>query len=136
MLTWFVPLEGHGGTAMAKASLDALAAHPAALTLRRHRARLSLVGGDGAVVSGGPGRPKPGTQAGEILWGLVHPGSGGPTTPANRAARLGDEGVLPACTEWDKFHREDIALSRAIAGSPMAEEVFAVSHALDTLFHR
>ena len=97
LLTWFVPREGHGGPAMAKALLDALAAHPAALTLQRLRARLSLVGGDGQVVSGGPDRPNPGTQAGEILWGLVHPGSGGaPPLPTGRP-RLATRGPsLPA----------------------------------------
>ena len=37
-------------------------------------------------------------------------------------------------TEWDKFHREDIALTRAIAANSLAEEMYAICGMMDTMF--
>ena len=48
--------------------------------------------------------------------------------------RLAD-GALHFCTEWGKFHREDIALHRAIRRSAQAEELYAVTAAMDHMFH-
>ena len=42
---------------------------------------------------------------------------------------------LFAATEWDKFHREDISLSRAVAACPLAGELFAVCSVMDAFFH-
>ena len=39
------------------------------------------------------------------------------------------------CTEWDKFHRLDIALVRAIGATPMAEELYQLAAAMDHMFH-
>ena len=164
LLTWAVPSRGHGGAETAAAVLTALAGHPLALDRRALRVKLCAVGGDGMVVRGGPDRKKPGTQAGEILWQLVHPqvapvrpGAARPGAANVRGKKsvidddpldalvaqeeeeeheawLGDAERLHYPTEWDKFHREDLALSRAIRGSPMATEVFAVCSLCDQLF--
>lgn len=37
--------------------------------------------------------------------------------------------------EWDKWHREDIALMRAIKQSPLAEEMYSVCSTMDAMFH-
>ena len=37
-----------------------------------------------------------------------------------------DNTLLPRCTEWDKFHREDLSVTRTIAASPMTEELYDV----------
>jgi hypothetical protein len=154
LLTYAVPSRGHGGEETAAAVLTALAEHPLGLDRRALRAKLCGVGGDGAVIRGGPDRKKPGTQAGEILWQLVHPqvvpvrpGAVNAVTVSDndllaalvpqakeRESWVGDAEHLHYPTEWDKFHREDLALSRAIRGSPMAQEVFAVCALCDQLF--
>ena len=38
------------------------------------------------------------------------------------------------CTEWDKFHRVDIGLQRAVAGVPMARELFDICQEMDNMF--
>ena len=123
--TWFVADRGHGGEALAAATADQFVAQPFGLSLRDLERSLCLIGGDGAVVHGGPGRPMPGTQAGEILWAKVHAG-----TVAALGVGVGnwvdDPTRLHRCTEWDKFHREDLCASRAIAATPMAWELYDV----------
>jgi hypothetical protein len=157
LLTWAIPSRGHGGPETAAAILTALAKHPLGLELKALRAKLCAVGGDGLVVRGGPDRKKPGTQACEFLWQRVHP-QVVPVRPGaanacnitsisddamlgalvaqeeERDAWVGDAEHLHYPTEWDKFHREDMALTRAIRGSPMATEVFDVCLLCDQLF--
>ena len=47
---------------------------------------------------------------------------------------VADGSTLHACTEWDKFHREDIALTRAISESTMASEMYEVCTMMDHMF--
>ena len=116
--TWFVADRGHGGEATATATAAALAAPPLGLSLRELERSMCLVGGDGAVVRGGPGRLKPGTQAGDILWAKAH--ACVETLGVGVEDWASDPSRLHRCTEWDKFHREDLCASRAIAATPMA----------------
>ena len=141
LLTWFVPHEGHGGESLATGTANALAAQPFALSTHELRRSMCLVGGDGAVVRGGEDRAKPGTQAAEKLWRHVFPfvqslpvGDDDLLVPA-KDAWVGDPQHLHHCTEWDKFHKEDIAVNRAIGESPLAWELSAVVRLMDVLFH-
>ena len=45
-----------------------------------------------------------------------------------------DDEHLHACTEWDKFHREDVALSRCLVRCGLLEELFAVCAMMDHMF--
>ena len=45
-----------------------------------------------------------------------------------------DDEHLHACTEWDKFHREDVALSRCLVKCGLLEELFAVCAMMDHMF--
>ena len=128
---------------MSTAVLKGLAQEPWGLGRRELRARLSLIGGDGAAVRGGADRKKPGTRCAEHMWADLHPLPEGDEMLAaeiNMEAgrridlHVGDD-ALHFCTEWDKFHREDIALHRAIKRSAQAEELYAVTAAMDHLFH-
>ena len=144
-IAWCKLNRGHGGEETAVAVANALAAQPIALTLKELRASLSLVGGDGAAVAGGPDRKNPGTQAGELLWNMVHPAQARDEGQllvdlalpigVRMRRRSADEQRLHLCTEWDKFHREDIALSRAIKKCALAGEVYEVCAAMDAMFH-
>jgi len=159
-ITHCTSTDGHGGEAMASAVLDALSRPPFLFSEQKMRGSLSLVGGDGAAVAGGMSRQKPGTQAGEILWTKVHPHIGdddgreplGREPPEDAGDDLAlldlalppkkrlrrkqaDATKLHLCTEWDKFHREDIALARAISKSACASEVYQVCAAVDHMFH-
>ena len=60
---WFVARAGHSGTAISGGLLDQLRRAPLGLGLPELRARLTLVGGDGALVRGGPERKKQGAGA-------------------------------------------------------------------------
>ena len=144
LVSWCTPAAGHGGLEMASAVLQALAGEPWGLDGRELRARLSLVGGDGAAARGGSGRKKPGTRCAEHMWAHVHPLPQGGQVPLNQinmdqSGRIdelvADAGTLHFCTEWDKYHREDIALHRAIKRSGSAEELYAVAAAMDHMFH-
>ena len=102
---------------------------------------MCLVGGDGAVVRGGEARKKPGTQAAEKLWRQVFSfveslpvGDDDLLVPA-KDAWLRDEQRLHRCTEWDKFHKEDIAVNRAIYDSALAWELSEIAHTMDVLCH-
>ena len=79
------------------------------------RARLSLVGGDGAVAKGGPQARHSSTKAAELTWRAVHP-----------------RGMC--CTEWDKFHRVANGIMRAMRACPAAEETLDLAAAADSLF--
>ena len=50
-------------------------------------------------------------------------------------AWLLDETRLHVATEWDKFHRADLALTRAVNSCPLAEEVFAIGTMVDHWFN-
>ena len=115
--------KGHGGEATSAAVLGALAKPPWGLDLSHLRASLSVIGGDGATVGGGPDRKNPGTRCGEFIWTTVHPPEDdddvcladmGRTARQRFNAQTADADRLHLCVEWDKFHRQDIALSRAI----------------------
>ena len=58
---WFVARAGHGGPALSDGLLDQLRRAPLSLGLPELRARLTLIGGDGALVRGGPERKSHGT---------------------------------------------------------------------------
>ena len=144
-VAWCNHARGHKGEDVAEDIVAALGALPLGLTRRELRASLTVIGGDGAIVTGGPERSKPGTAAAELLWNKIHPTSlqgddevlADVALPPRRRLRqkVKDDKYLHHCTEWDKFHREDIALSRAIKKSPMAEEVYQVSAAINHMFH-
>ena len=135
LLTWYVADRGHGGEATANAVLNAFVAEPFGLSCSDLEQRVCLVGGDGAIVRGGPGRPKPGTQAAEILWAKVHRCTEDLGEGLRGAEWVDDAQRLHRCTEWDKFHREDLANNRAVAETPMAWEVYDVCRLMDTLFN-
>ena len=132
LITWFVSDQGHGGDALATNTLAALARPPISLSLADLDRSLCIIGGDGAVVTGGVAREKPGTQAAEILWLRTHPVAG--RLPRNGQDWRSDRHHLHRCTEWDKFHREDLSVNRAVSHSHMAWEVFDVCKELDILF--
>lgn len=96
---------------------------------RDWQASLSMVGGDGAVVRGGKDRAKPGTSAAEYLWMLAHPelqscqDADLPLLGLEQSMsfRLADASRLWFSTEWDKMHREDKRITRAIAQCPLGE---------------
>ena len=143
--TWCESHRGHGGVEVAADVLATLRKTPLNLDLAALRASLSLIGGDGAVVAGGPERGNPGTQTAEIMWTTVHPHIEPPDEralielglpPRTRLrAKSGDERRLHLCTEWDKFHRQDLAWSRAIRKSHAAEELYEVCAVMEHMFH-
>lgn len=136
--------------------LKCLAEHPAALTLESLESRCALVGGDGAISLGGPekryapgARPRQSTGTAELAWATIHPSTGQPYVPPggkymawaevtmNMAELVKYRDSLPkvmACTDWDKFHREDAMLGKAVAESGYAQEVFDMAFLLDSLF--
>ena len=130
---------------MSTAVLQALAQEPWGFRRRELHSRLSLIGGDGAAVRGGADRKMPGTRCAEHMWAHLHPPHEGDedemfvgdidVAMGRRIDRCLADGALHFCTEWDKFHREDIALHRAIRRSAQAEEMYAVTAAMDHMFH-
>ena len=161
----FVSSTGHGGEATARNVVDALAAEPFCLTIRELERSLSLVGGDGAVVQGGregragtraaeimwemvhtcartmAERPIPVARPDLIKGSRPHiPGEEDdlinllPSKP-DRDRHVRDDSLLLRCTEWDKFHRDDLAVARAIQSSPMAQEMYDICRLMDTLFN-
>ena len=157
-VTWAVSSVGHKGEDMANTILSALSELPLGLDRQVLQRRMAAIGGDGAVVRGGPDRRTPGTRAADLMWLRVFPKT---ARPPNDDALLGDlvppaqrprgDGprrprgeledhwvnepqMLHSVTEWDKFHREDIALTRAIAACPLAEELYTICALMDNLF--
>ena len=107
---------------MASSLLECLAQPPLSLTRKDLRECLCAIGGDGEMVRGGADRAKPGTQAAELMWFQVFPaaapGAAGVLADLAEQGRprggqgprgdwVADGSTLHACTEWDKFHRED-----------------------------
>ena len=86
--------QKHTGQEQADLILSALATHPAALTTQVLRARLAVVGSDGAAAKGGPNSVHTSTGGSELVWGQVHPNT-------------------PPVAEWDLFHRIDLATTKA-----------------------
>lgn len=153
-LTWVLPAAGHGGDELASSMLQALQEH--GVTVAELRSCLSCIGGDGAMVRGGPSRTSATTSTAEIIWRRVFGAASGldandlpeedqplgvalgPRAPQPRVARerwLSDGEHLHVASEWDKFHREDLALTRAIHACALAEELFAICTMLDHWFH-
>ena len=146
-VAWGISDAGHSGPAVAKEILKSLAEQPLGLDTAVLRRRLSAIGGDGAVVRGGPDRKKPGTQAADLLWFAVHPRVkpvltddvvlrqlAAPIIPVRVDDWIHEPHVLLSVTEWDKFHRQDIALTRAISKCPLAEEMYAMCSLVDHMF--
>ena len=83
-----------------------------------------------------------GTRAADIFWGrkCTRTVDGHRSTNWATLAELAggpvslDDNTI--CTEWDKFHRLDIALVRAIAATPMAEELYQLAATMDHMFHK
>ena len=97
--------------------LDCLRTHPARLSASVLRRRLSIVGGDGAVVAGGAEAKHASTRSAEKFWGRI----------------MGESGA-PPCTEWDLFHRADAAVAGTMRSHPAVEEIMDVAKALGALF--
>ena len=126
---------------LSEAVVGALQVAPLSMSSRDMQSGLSMVGGDGAVVRGGEGRKLPGTSAAELTWTIVHPELANVDDDAPLAAlddrmkvRLQDPGRLWYSTEWDKLHREDKRITRAIAACPAASNLFEVGRLMDTFF--
>ena len=140
-ITHAIMAEGHKGDDVAERVLSTLAEQPFGLTRSVLRSRLSCIGGDGAIIKGGPDRKKTGTGAGEKNWFSLFPRIAGDDAALidlnddEKSRRwMQDRDHLHACTEWDKFHREDIALTRALVKCAMAEELYAVCAMMDHMF--
>ena len=120
---------GHGGKAVARAIQEALGRAPWNLRIRDFQASLSLVGGDGAIVRGGIDRKQPGTSAAEYFWIAAHPEldvAAHEDLPLagledKMSFRLKDNRRLWFGTEWDKMHREDKRIARAISACPLGD---------------
>ena len=157
-LTWAESNEGHAGTSTARCVFNALEANPFEMTAAVLRECMSCLGGDGAVVRGGPDRSSASTQAADIMWFELHPLAepgeedalveidrpSNPVRPLcearpgtehhHRGKWTADPTKLFTATEWDKYHREDIALRRAIEKSALAQEMFDICLRMDHLF--
>jgi hypothetical protein len=144
-VAWAMPSSGHGGAATAETVMSALSEQPLGMDSKFLKRRMSAIGGDGAVVRGGPDRKLPGTQAADLMWFSIHPQRKPIVTDDNvladlagprgrRDAWVSDADCLHTVTEWDKFHREDIALLRAITACPLAEELYAICSMMDHMF--
>ncbi len=146
---WAVSDRGRKGGDLARCIQEALSLPPLGWTVDVLRRRLAAIGGDGAVVRGGPDRKQPGTQAADKLWNIIHAQPDHVVTdddllvalvdPQRRPGAQGSDWVHDPCTlssvtEWDKFHRLDIALTRAIHSCPLAEEMYSVCALMDHLF--
>jgi hypothetical protein len=130
-----------------EAVVGALRMAPLSMSSRNLQSGLSVVGGDGAVVRGGTGRLLPGTSAAELTWTMAHPelanvDDGTPRADGTPLAalddrmkvRIADPSRLWYSTEWDKLHREDKRITRAIAACPAASDLFDLGRLMDTFF--
>jgi hypothetical protein len=129
-----------------------MAQQPLAISAAELRKCLSLVGGDGAVVRGGGSKKNPGTQAAEMIWRRVYgplidpvmdlsPDApllslvDRPHSVKERDAWVNDAEHLHHATEWDKFHRVDISLTRCLERVALAKELFEVCKTMDKWFN-
>ena len=105
------------GPAQVDLVVASLQDHPAGLSRAVLRQRLSIVGGDGAIVGGGVDAKHSSTKAAELFWENIMGAAGG-----------------PPCTEWDLFHRVDAALSLVMRNHAAIAEVLDVGRSLGALF--
>ena len=157
-VAWSVGARGHKGPDVAKTLLETLAEPPLALTTQTLSKRLSCVGGDGAYVRGGPARTSKSSQVLDLLWFLVHPHElppltdddnlialvreapvdgrprGGARRATERDAWVNEACVLHTVAEWDKFHRQDLAMTRAIVKCHLANEMYELCALMDHMF--
>ena len=112
----------HTGEEQVELILQALADHPAHLTVEKMLRRLARVGSDGAACQGGENSIHPSTKSSEKIWRRVYPEAAPLTTHADPTV------------EWDLFHRIDRAVSKAIEDTPAAIAIFDVSRAIGALF--
>ena len=87
----------HGDDQCADAMLQACQDHPVQWSIEDLRARMSGVGGDGALCVGGPNARHKSSGAAEKIWNLVHNGVAAP------ALACPPQGAVPTCTSWDPF---------------------------------
>ena len=106
----------HKGPVVRDLLLQTLHAHPFAYDMDTLRARVAVIGGDGAVVRGGEAARHQSSGAANLAWNALHPDS-----------------ELQA-VDWDLFHRVDIAGLRAAKAIPLAVEVHDVSRIMGSLF--
>ena len=59
---------------------------------------------------------------------------GGARKAADRDAWVSEACVLHTVAEWDKFHRQDIAMTRAITQCPLADEMYKLCGLMDHMF--
>ena len=112
--------QQHKGTEQAELILQGLADHNANLTKYQLRARMAIIGADGAACAAGGEHPT--TGAAEKIWRTVHP-EVDPMFPPQAPV-----------TDWDLFHRVDNAMGLAIGDTPCAQAIFDVTRALGALF--
>ena len=108
----------HDGAGQMLLLLRELQAHPARLTQAALKQRVVVLTADGAGAKGGEHARHSSTAAAEKCFQALFP-----ETPAEQTL-----------TEWDLFHRIDIAVKRATSSSPAALEVFDVSRVMGALF--
>ena len=151
-ICWAMPEDGHGGRSITDSVMRAMAQQPLAISAAELRKCLSLVGGDGAVVRGGGSKKNPGTQAAEMIWRRVYGPLIDPVMDLSpdapllslvdrlhsvkeRDAWVNDAEHLHHATEWDKFHRVDISLTRCLERVALAKELFEVCKTMDKWFN-
>lgn len=106
----------HDGPSQVAGILEALQNHPGKFSLPHLRCRLvSMIGGDGAVISGGPSARHSSSKAGDLLWEQIHPD-------------------IPAWVEWDKFHRAHCAFARVVDQTPIVQELYALGRSMSQQF--
>ena len=103
------------GSSVCALVLEALAQAPLRIGRRRLREGLAGTGGDGAVVSGGPGARHMSSRAADLIWQSAHP-------------------TGPLLTSWDLFHRAGVADLRAVHRQGLAREVIDIHKAMGALF--
>ena len=111
-----IPLQGHTGDAPCNLALSGLGEHACGLSMFSLKKRLAVVSGDGALCQGGPDSVHSSTKACEKIWSATHPS------------------IEASCTTWDRFHRLDSAVWRAVLEVKATEEVFDLAAAMDSLF--
>ena len=116
----------HAGEGLKALCLRTLAEHPGMFDVATLQKRLSLIGGDGGIVSGGPDHRHKSTAAAEKLWRCVH----SDLLPEEETAD-----TFLDCVDWDQFHRDDLGYTRAIKSSAPAQELYTLAKDLDHLFN-
>ena len=110
-----LPAGGHSGDGLCAVALEALRRHAGQYDIQDLKSRLALVGGDGAVCAGGEDARHSSSGAAELIFSTVHPNA-------------------PTMCDWDGFHRDDLAVTRAIKNSPAAKHLYDIAAALHSAF--